>query len=379
MVRRDAEYGIIRARMMKFDHLVVGAGLYGSVFAHEMRKRGKSVLVIDRRDHVGGNCYTENVDGINVHKYGAHIFRTSRKDVWEYVRQFVEFNHFVNSPIACYHGRVYNMPFNMNTFNRIWGVRTPAEAKAKIDEQRREIVGEPKNLEEKAISLVGRDVYEILVKEYTEKQWGRPCSKLPASIIRRLPVRLTYDNNYFNDPYQGIPVGGYTQIFEKLLSGCEVRLGEDFLKDADGYRGIADRILYTGPIDEFYGFRFGPLEYRSLRFEHKRMTDTDNFQGVAVVNYTSRDEPYTRTIEHKHFEFGKQPTTVVSYEYSREWTPGEEPYYPVNDEKNQRRYEQYRELAAADRQVVFGGRLGMYRYTDMQDTIIAALELAGRE
>ena len=364
---------------MKYDCLVVGAGLYGSVFAHEMRARGKKVLVIDRRSHIGGNCYTENIDGINVHMYGAHIFRTSRKDVWEYVQRFAEFNHFVNSPIANYHGRIYNMPFNMNTFNRIWGVRTPAEAKAKIDEQRREVSGEPRNLEEKVISLVGRDVYEILVREYTEKQWGRPCTELPASIIRRLPVRLVYDNNYFNDPYQGIPVGGYTRIFEKMLEGCEVRLGEDFLKDPAGYRAVADRILYTGPIDEFYGFRFGPLEYRSLHFEHRRMADTDNYQGVAVVNYTSKDEPYTRSIEHKHFEFGRQPTTVVSYEYSHEWKPGEEPYYPVNDDGNQRRYGQYRDLAAADGQVTFGGRLGQYRYTDMQDTIIDALELCGRQ
>ncbi len=359
---------------MKFDYLIVGAGLYGSVVAYEMCKRGKRVLVIDRRNHIGGNCYTERIDGINVHKYGAHIFRTSRKDIWEYVQQFAEFNHFVNSPIANFHGKIYNMPFNMNTFNRIWGVRTPAEAMSKISEQRKEITGEPRNLEEKAISLVGRDVYEILIREYTEKQWGRPCTELPASIIRRLPVRLTYDNNYYNDPYQGIPIGGYTQMFEKMLDGCEVRLEEDFLKDVAAYRNLADKILYTGPIDELYGFRFGPLEYRSLRFEHKRMADTDNFQGVAVVNYTSKDAPYTRSIEHKHFEFGNQPTTVVSYEYSREWKQGEEPYYPVNDEKNRLRYGQYRALAEADRQVVFGGRLGQYRYTDMQDTVISALE-----
>ena len=361
--------------MEMYDYLVVGAGLYGSVFAHEMAKRGKRILVIDRRNHIGGNCYTERINEINVHKYGAHIFRTSRKDIWDYVQQFAEFNHFVNSPIANYHGKIYNMPFNMNTFNRIWGVRTPAEAKAKIDEQRKEIAHEPRNLEEKAISLVGRDVYEILIREYTEKQWGRPCSELPASIIRRLPVRLIYDNNYFNDPYQGIPIGGYTQIFEKLLAGCEVRLGEDLLAKKEDFRQCAKKILYTGPIDEFYEFKFGPLEYRSLRFEHKVLTDTDNFQGVAVVNYTSKDEPYTRSIEHKHFEFGKQPTTVVSYEYSHEWQPGEEPYYPVNDAKNQERYEQYHHLAKSDEQIIFGGRLGLYRYTDMQDTIISALEL----
>ena len=322
------------------------------------------------------NGYTEEMDGINVHKYGAHIFRTSRREIWDYVRQFAEFNHFVNSPIANYHGKIYNMPFNMNTFNRIWGVVTPAQALAKIDEQRAEIKGEPKNLEEKAISLVGRDVYEILVREYTEKQWGRPCTDLPASILRRLPVRLIYDNNYYNDPYQGIPVGGYTKIFEQLLDGCDVRLNEDFLANPNEYRALADKILYTGSIDEFFGFRFGPLEYRSLHFEHKRMADTDNFQGVAVVNYTSKDEPYTRSIEHKHFEFGKQPITVVSYEYSHEWKPGEEPYYPVNDDKNQARYAQYRELAEFENQIVFGGRLGLYRYTDMQDTIIAALDAA---
>lgn len=362
-----------------YDYLVVGAGLFGSVFAHEMRKRGKDVLVIDRRKHIGGNCYTERINEINVHKYGAHIFRTSRKDIWEYIQQFAEFNHFVNSPIASYHGRIYNMPFNMNTFNRIWGVRTPAEAKAKIDEQRKEIRHEPRNLEEKVISLVGRDVYEILVREYTEKQWGRPCAELPASIIRRLPVRLTYDNNYFNDPYQGIPIGGYTQIFEKLLAGCTVRLGVDFLSERESFCRRAKKILYTGPIDEFYDFKFGPLEYRSLKFEHKVFTDTDNVQGVAVVNYTSKDEPYTRSIEHKHFEFGQQPTTVVSYEYSHEWQPGEEPYYPVNDTKNQERYGRYCDLARSDRQVVFGGRLGLYQYTDMQDTIIMALEMVDKQ
>ena len=359
-----------------YDWLIVGSGLYGAVFAHEMQTAGKRVLVLDRRSHIGGNCYTENIDGINVHKYGAHIFRTSRKDVWDYIRQFAEFNHFVNSPIANYHGKLYNMPFNMNTFNRIWGVRTPAEAKAKIEEQRQEITGEPRNLEEKAISLVGRDVYEILIREYTEKQWGRPCNELPASIIRRLPVRLTYDNNYFNDPYQGIPMGGYTAIIEKMLTGCEVRLGEDFLTRRDEYRSMARRILFTGPIDEYFGFSFGPLEYRALRFEHKRMDDIDNFQGVAVVNYTSKDEPYTRSIEHKHFEFGRQPFTIVSYEYPFEWTPGVEPYYPVNDEKNQARYDQYRMLAREDTGLVFGGRLGLYRYTDMQDAVILARDAA---
>lgn len=359
---------------MTYDWLVVGAGLFGSTVACELRKRGKSVAVVDRRSHIGGNCYTNDVDGINVHFYGAHIFRTGRKEIWDYIRQFAEFNHFVNSPIANYHGRILNMPFNMNTFSRLWNVATPAEARAKIDEQRKEIVGEPKNLEEKAISLVGRDVYEILVKEYTEKQWGRPCNELPASIIRRLPVRLTYDNNYFNDPYQGIPIGGYTQIFEKMLKGCEVRLGVDYLRDRKALSDDAERILFTGPIDEYYDYCFGPLEYRSLRFEHVRHDETDNLQGVAVVNYTDRTVPYTRTIEHKHFEFGAQPFTIVSKEYPFEWRQGIEPYYPINDEKNQRRLLDYQRLAAQDEKVSFGGRLGSYRYTDMQDTIGAALE-----
>ena len=360
---------------MKYDCLVVGAGLYGTVFAHEMARRGKSVLVVDRRNHIGGNCYTEEIAGINVHVYGAHIFRTPRRDVWDYVRQFADFNHFVNSPIAKYHGKIYNMPFNMNTFNRIWGVVTPAEAAAKIAEQRREIVGEPRNLEEKAISLVGRDVYEILVREYTEKQWGRPCSELPASIIRRLPVRFIYDNNYFNDPYQGIPIGGYTAMFKKMLEGCEVRLGVDFLKERTELERNAGLVVFTGAIDEYYGFCFGPLEYSSLRFEHQTMEGIANFQGVAVVNYTDNTVPYTRSIEHKHFEFGSQPSTVISYEYPFEWQPGGEPYYPINDERNQALYDRYAALAAErGKNVVFGGRLGRYRYTDMQDTVIAARE-----
>ncbi len=365
----------------EYDLVIVGAGLFGSVFAHEARKLGKRVLVIERRGHVGGNCWTRNVDGINVHEYGAHIFRTSRKDIWDHIRQFAEFNHFVNSPIAMYHGKVYNMPFNMNTFNRIWGVSTPAEARAKIDEQRKEIKGEPRNLEEKAISLVGRDVYEILVKEYTEKQWGRPCSELPASIIRRLPVRFIYDNNYFNDPYQGIPIGGYTQIFEKMLNGCEVLLNTDFKDWVASVGGLppAAKVIYTGPIDEYFDYIFGPLEYRSLRFEHERHNETDNLQGVAVVNYTDHSTPYTRTIEHKHFEFGKQPFTVVSKEYPIEWHHGIEPYYPINDEKNQQRYKQYASVANAFKNMAFCGRLGGYRYTDMQDTIINALLLAAQE
>ena len=365
---------------MKYDLIVVGAGLLGAVVAHEAKRKGRRVLVLDRRSHIGGNCYTKDVDGINVHQYGAHIFRTSRKDVWDYIRQFAEFNHFVNSPIAKFHGRVYNMPFNMNTFNRIWDVTTPDEARAKIEEQCREIVGEPKNLEEKAISLVGRDVYEILIKEYTEKQWGRDCRDLPASIIRRLPVRLTYDNNYFNDPYQGIPIGGYTLIFEKMLEGCEVLLNTDYKDWVASSGGVPDgvKVLYTGPVDEYFDYCFGALEYRSLRFEHERHDETDNLQGVAVVNYTDNSVPYTRTIEHKHFEFGQQPFTIVSKEYPFEWHRGIEPYYPINDERNQVRYCKYKELVNTFHSVLFGGRLGSYCYTDMQDTIISGLEFSQR-
>ena len=361
-----------------FDYLIVGAGLYGAVFAYEARKRGKTCLVIEQRDHIGGNCYTQEWSGINVHKYGAHIFRTSEKRIWEYVQQFAEFNHFVNSPIANYHGRIYNMPFNMNTFSKMWDIHTPDEAKAIIAEQRKEIQGEPKNLEEQAISLVGRDIYEVLVREYTEKQWGRPCTELPASILRRLPVRFTYDNNYFRDPYQGIPKGGYTQIFEKMFEGCEIRLNTDFNADPEKYKKMAKKVLYTGTIDSYFKYCYGPLEYRSLRFEHKEL-QTDNYQGVAVVNYTDRETPYTRTIEHKHFEFGTQPTTVVSEEYPLEWKLGLEPYYPVNDDKNQARYAQYAELGKHEENMIFGGRLGLYRYTDMQDTIIAALDLVEKE
>ena len=371
--------GQIMSKTPQYDYLVVGAGLFGAVFAYEMSLCGKKVLVIDKRNHIGGNCYTENIEDINVHKYGAHIFRTSRRDIWDYIRQFADFNHFVNSPIANYHGKIYNMPFNMNTFNRIWGVATPAEAMAKIEEQRKEIKGEPRNLEEKAISLVGRDVYEILIREYTEKQWGRPCRELPASIICRLPVRLIYDNNYFNDPYQGIPIGGYTAIIDKMLAGCDIKLGVDFLQERNDLLQLADKILYTGPIDEYYDFCYGPLEYRSLRFEHKTMLGIENFQGVAVVNYTDNTVPYTRSIEHKHFEFGTQPSTVVSYEYPFEWKQGAEPYYPVNDERNQNLYAQYELLSKQESNVIFGGRLGTYRYTDMHDTIIAALDVVKME
>lgn len=361
-----------------YDYLIVGAGLFGAVFAHEAVKNGKRSLVIDRRDHIGGNCYTYEDEGIQVHKYGAHIFRTSDKRIWEYVNQFAEFNNFINAPIANYHGEVYNMPFNMNTFSKMWGISTPQEAKAIIDSQKNEIKGEPRNLEEKAISLVGRDVYEKLIKGYTEKQWGRTCDQLPASIIRRLPFRLTYNNNYFRDRYQGIPIGGYTQIIGKMLEGSDVILNEDFTADPEKFRSQARRVIYTGPIDEYFGYCFGPLEYRALKFETEHLT-TDNYQGVAVVNYTDAETPYTRIIEHKHFEFGEQPTTIITREYPIDWELGTEPYYPINDEKNQALYEKYAAKAREDKDIVFAGRLGGYAYTDMQDTIKAALALAETE
>ncbi len=361
-----------------YDYLIVGTGLYGAVFAHEMSKAGKSCLLIERRNHIGGNCYTEEWDGIQVHKYGAHIFRTSNKRIWDYINQFAEFNHFINSPIANYHGTIYNMPFNMNTFRQMWNISTPSEAKKIIDEQKKEIKGIPRNLEEQAISLVGRDVYEVLVKGYTEKQWGRPCTELPASILRRLPVRFIYDNNYFNDPYQGIPIGGYTQIIEKMLTNCDVLLETDFNESPEYYKKLAKKILYTGTIDSYFQYCYGPLEYRSLYFEHEKL-ETDNYQGVAVVNYTDRETPYTRIIEHKHFEFGKQAHTVISREYPLEWSPDIEPYYPINNGKNQERYEKYYKLSQKERNVLFGGRLGNYKYTDMQDTIIAALQLSEKE
>ena len=361
-----------------FDYLIVGSGLYGAVFAFEATMAGKSCLVLERRSHIGGNCYTEEWDGIQVHKYGAHIFRTSRKDIWEYLCHFTEFNHFINSPIANYHGSIYNMPFNMNTFHQIWDIGTPAEAKAIINQQRLEIIGSPKNLEEQAISLVGRDVYEILIKGYTEKQWGRPCSELPASILRRIPVRFTYDNNYFNDPYQGIPIGGYTQIIKKMLARCEVQLLTDFNDAREHYMKLAKKVLYTGPIDYYFNYCYGPLQYRSLRFEHERI-ENDNYQGVAVVNYTDAETPYTRIIEHKHFEFGKQHYTVITREYPLEWSSDIEPYYPINDKTNQAGYLQYISLGKMEKNVLFGGRLGEYRYSDMQDTIISALQLAKRE
>lgn len=361
-----------------FDYLIVGAGLYGAVFANEAKKKGRSCCIIERRKHIGGNCYTENWNGIQVHKYGAHIFHTSKKEIWDYMSQFTQFNHYINSPVANYNGEIYNMPFNMNTFSKMWGIHTPEEAKKIIEQQRREITTTPRNLEEQAISLVGRDVYEKLVKGYTEKQWGRPCSALPASIIRRLPVRFIYDNNYFDDPYQGIPVGGYTKIIEKMFSGCEIRLGENYLQVQEKYRTLAKKVLYTGTIDGYFHYCYGPLEYRSLRFEHEQL-DMENYQGVAVMNYTDPKTPYTRIIEHKHFEFGNQSHTVISREYPMEWTKDTEPYYPVNSPENQLRYQKYAALAAQEKDVLFGGRLGEYRYYDMKDAVESALRLAKKE
>lgn len=355
--------------MYKYNYLIVGAGLYGSIFTYEMNKKGKKCLVIDKRNHIGGNIYCENIEGINVHKYGAHIFHTSNKEVWEYINQFCEFNNYINSPIANYKGEIYNLPFNMNTFNKLWGVVTPKEAKVKIEEQKKEFsITEPKNLEEQAISLIGKDIYEKLIKGYTEKQWGRKATELPTFIIKRLPVRFTYDNNYFNDRYQGIPIGGYTKIIEKMLEGIEIKLNTNFFDNREYFENIAEKIVFTGMIDEFYNYKFGRLEYRSLRFETE-ILDEENYQGNAVVNYTEREIPYTRIIEHKHFEFGKQKKTVITKEYPSEWKEGEEPYYPVNDEKNNKLYEKYRELAEKEKNVIFGGRLGEYKYYDMDKVI----------
>lgn len=369
---------------MKYDYLVVGSGLFGAIFAHEAKKAGKSVLVIDKRPNIAGNVYTEDVEGIHVHKYGAHIFHTNNTEVWNYVQQFATFNRFTNSPVANYKGELYSMPFNMYTFNKMWGVVTPEEAQAKIDEQRKEITGEPKNLEEQAISLVGRDIYEKLVKGYTEKQWGRDCKDLPSFIIRRLPVRLTFDNNYFNALYQGIPMGGYTKMVANMLEGIEVRLNEDYLAKKEEYDAMANKVIYTGPIDAYFNFELGNLEYRSVRFETE-LLDKPNYQGNAAVNYTDRETPYTRIIEHKWFEFGKDdngndiPKTVISKEYSSEWKPGDEPYYPVNDEKNGSLYAKYKELADKEEKVVFGGRLGEYKYYDMDATVASALECVKKE
>ena len=372
--------------MPQYDYLVVGAGLTGAVFAHEAKKAGKSCLVIDKRDHIAGNVYTKKVNGINVHKYGAHIFHTSDKHVWEYVSQFAEFNNYINSPVANFHGHMYNMPFNMNTFARMWDICTPEEAKAKIEEQVAELgITEPKNLEEQALSLVGTDIYRTLVKEYTEKQWGRDCKDLPAFIIKRLPVRFTYDNNYFNDRYQGIPIGGYTKMVERMLEDVEVRCGVEFKELLAESPDIADRIIYTGPIDDYFGYRLGPLEYRSLRFETELLEGVENWQGNAVVNYTSHDEAFTRIIEHKHFEFGCDEDgnvlldTVITREYPADWQVGDEPYYPMNDEKNNALYAEYAKLAEAEENVVFAGRLGAYKYYDMAPCIAAALDLAAEE
>ena len=369
---------------MKYDYLVVGSGLYGAIFAHEAKAKGKSVLVVDKRPNIAGNVYTEKQEGINVHMYGAHIFHTNDKRVWNYITQFAEFNRFTNSPVANYKGELYSMPFNMYTLNKMWGVVTPEEAAAKIEEQKKEITGEPKNLEEQAISLVGRDIYEKLVKGYTEKQWGRDCKELPAFIIKRLPVRLTFDNNYFNALYQGIPIGGYTKMVENLLDGIEVRLNTDYLEHKAELDALADKVVYTGPIDAYFGFKLGTLEYRSVRFENETL-DIPNFQGNAAVNYTDRETPWTRIIEHKWFEFGKDedgndlPKTIISREYSSEWKAGDEPYYPVNDEKNGKLYAKYKELADKENGVIFGGRLGEYKYYDMDTTIASVLDMCEKE
>lgn len=361
-----------------YDYLVVGSGLFGAVFAHEARKNGKSVLMLERRNHVGGNIYCEELDGINIHKYGAHIFHTSYKEVWEYVNQFVEFNNYVNSPVANYKGELYNLPFNMNTFTKLWGVVTPQEAANRIAQQRTVIQGTPQNLEEQAISLVGTDIYTKLIKGYTEKQWGCSCTELPAFIIKRLPVRYTFDNNYFNDKYQGIPIGGYNKLIDALLEGIEVRLGIDYNDNPAKYSKLATKVVYTGPIDAYFAYSLGRLEYRGLRFETERLEEF-NHQGVAVMNYTQREIPYTRIIEHKHFEFGTQPVTYITKEYPADWHPGEEAYYPVNNDKNQQLYEKYAALAKQESNVIFGGRLAEYKYYDMDDVIKSALICAEQE
>lgn len=364
---------------MKYDYLVVGAGLYGAVFAHEAKAAGKKVLVIDKRGHIAGNVYTERMEDINVHVYGAHIFHTNNKKVWEYVNRFAEFNRFTNSPVANYKGELYSLPFNMYTFNKMWGVVTPREAADRIEKQKLEAgITEPKNLEEQAISLVGRDIYEKLIKGYTEKQWGRPCDQLPSFIIRRLPVRLTFDNNYFNALYQGIPMGGYTAMVANMLEGIEVKLGVDYLENKKEFDAMADKVIYTGAIDAYFDYRLGALEYRSVRFETE-VLDMPNFQGNAAVNYTDAETPWTRIIEHKWFEFGTQPKTVISREYSSEWKPGDEPYYPVNDEKNAVLYAKYKALAEKEKKVIFGGRLGEYRYYDMDAVIDSALTMCEKE
>ena len=364
--------------MKKYDYILVGSGLYSGVFAWFAKQKGKKCLVLEKRDHIGGNVYCENTEGIHVHKYGAHIFHTSNKEVWQFVNSLAEFNRYTNSPVANYKGEMYNMPFNMNTFSKMWNISTPAEAKKIIEEQKKEITGEPKNLEEQAIRLVGREIYEKLVKGYTEKQWGRDCTALPAFIIKRLPVRYTYDNNYFNDLYQGIPIGGYNVIIDRLFEGCDIETGVDYLEKKEYYDGLGEKIVYTGTIDAYYKYQFGKLEYRSLRFESE-ILDEENYQGVAVVNYTDRETPYTRIIEHKHFEFGTQPKTVITREYPVTWQEGMEPYYPVNDEKNQALYQKYAKLAEKEEHVIFGGRLGEYKYYDMDKVIASAMACAKEE
>ena len=372
---------------MKYDYLIVGSGLFGCVFAHEMTKKGKKCLVIERRDHIGGNVYTEEKENINVHKYGAHIFHTSNKEVWNYINQFAEFNRYTNSPVANYKGELYNLPFNMNTFYQMWKVKTPDEARVKIEEQKKEsCITDPKNLEEQAISLIGRDIYEKLVKGYTQKQWGKECTELPSFIIKRLPVRFTYDNNYFNDSYQGIPIGGYTKIIEKLLEGIEVQLNSDFFDKKEEYMEMVDKVLFTGMIDQYFDYCFGELEYRGLKFESETL-GTNNYQGNAVINYTDAETPYTRIIEHKHFEIPANELgtekdsdkTIITREYPMQWKKGEEAYYPINDEKNSALYQKYKELAEAEENVIFGGRLGMYQYFDMWKVIEEALKLVDEE
>lgn len=364
--------------MKQYDYVLVGSGLYSGVFAYLAGKKGKKCLVVEKRGHIGGNIYCAELEGIHVHRYGAHIFHTSNKEVWQFVNSLAEFNRYTNSPVANYKGEMYNMPFNMNTFSRMWGISTPAEAKAKIDGQRASVQGEPENLEEQAISLVGTDLYQKLIKGYTEKQWGRDCKDLPAFIIKRIPVRFTYDNNYFNDLYQGIPIGGYNVIIDKLFEGCEILTGVDYLENKEHYDSLGEKVIYTGMIDAYYGYRFGKLEYRSLKFETE-VVETDNYQGVAVVNYTDRETPYTRIIEHKHFEFGTQPKSVITREYPVTWSEGLEPYYPVNDEKNQDLYRKYAELAEMEDRVIFGGRLGEYKYYDMDKVIESAMKMAEGE
>lgn len=365
--------------MKKYDYLIVGAGLFGSVFAYEANKRGKKCLVIDKREHIGGNIYCENIENINVHKYGAHIFHTSNKRVWDYINNFAEFNNYINSPVAVYKDELYNLPFNMNTFSKIWGISKPDEAKRIIQEQIKELnIENPQNLEEQALSLVGTDVYKKLIKGYTEKQWGRDCTELPAFIIKRLPLRFTYDNNYFNDRYQGIPIGGYTNIIEKMLHNIDVKLNTDYFEFIKNNTDIADKTVYTGMIDEFYDYKYGVLQYRSLRFESE-ILECDNYQGNAVINYTERQVPYTRIIEHKHFEYGNQDKTVITKEYPKEWNKGDEPYYPINDTKNNSLYEKYKKLAEQEKNIIFGGRLGGYKYYDMDKVIESALETVDKE